>query len=229
MADQALTSPFTDSALRTPRVFMQLSGNVSNNDDLNSAPKLAGRTIVTWGDSTANFVGVNLRAIFKNTVNLGRNGAGIDNVLPPNPIGTLPPNAIVLMSIGGNDVEGMIGRSQQYIDSYAKRVIGLAQAVQAQGATPILIGHSIPPAPYIGPVPGGGPSHWNDPGFYESWVATVAKVNAAINEAATAAGITWSETESRIPKSERARDNLHYNTRGSRHVAVNALRDAGFL
>lgn len=190
--------------------------------------KALGLTIITWGDSVANFLGINLKGVFNDVVNRGTNGAGLDNVVPPQELGDIPEGAVVLISMGGNDVEGMIGKPQSVIDDHAARVVAIAEEARILGGTPIIIGHGVPPAPYTGPVPG-GVSHWAEPGFYEAWVETMHKMNAAIKRDAEAVGITWSEVESRIPREERAKDNLHYTVRGSRHIAANALKDAGIF
>ena len=51
--------------------------------DLTTARGLDSVTVVTWGDSIANFIGINLKNVFNNVVNLGRNGAGrITSSLP---------------------------------------------------------------------------------------------------------------------------------------------------
>ncbi len=194
--------------------------------DLNAARGIDGVTVVTWGDSVANFIGINLKNVFNNVVNLGRNGAGLDNPIPPQPLGVLPKEAAVLISMGGNDVEGLIGKPQQDIDAYALRVVAIAEDARRQDATPVIIGHGTPPAPYTGPVPG-GVSRWAEPGFYETWVETMHRLNAAVEHAAGKAGIAWSRVDGRVPDSEHASDNLHYTVRGSRRIAANALKDAG--
>ena len=43
-------------------------------------------TVITWGDSVANFIGINIKGIFNDVVNRGTNGAGLDNVQPPQPL-----------------------------------------------------------------------------------------------------------------------------------------------
>ncbi|HYD18545.1 MAG TPA: SGNH/GDSL hydrolase family protein [Patescibacteria group bacterium] len=194
--------------------------------DLNTARGIDGVTVVTWGDSIANFIGINLRHVFNNVINIGRNGAGLDNVIPALPIKDIPKSAAVIMSMGGNDIEGLIGQPQEKLEDYAQRVIQLALQVRADGAEPVILGHAAPPAPYTGPVPG-GVSRWHEPSFFEKWIATMHRLNAAVENAAKDADIPWSPVEGRIPLNERAQDNLHYTTRGSRRIAQNALADAG--
>ncbi len=194
--------------------------------DLNATRGIDNVTVVTWGDSIANFIGINLKNVFNRVVNLGRNGAGLDNVIPALPLENVPQGAAVIMSMSGNDIEGMIGQPQQTIDNYASRIIAMAKKVQDDGATPVILGHAAPPAPYTGPVPG-GVSHWADEGFFEKWIATMHRVNDAVSKSAAAQNIAWSPVEGRVPADERSQDNLHYTTRGSRRIAQNALNDAG--
>jgi len=212
MADGSFTSQFDSSSAPD---FERLRG-------------LESPVVVTWGDSTAYFIGLNLRRVFNTVVNRATSGAGLDNVIPVQSLDGLPAGAAVLMSIGGNDVEGLIGKPQSDINDYAARVIALAQKVRRQGAVPILIGHGTPPGPYTGPVPG-GVSHWHEPGFYENWVETMNKMNDAISREAKVNGITWSQVDGRVPAADHADDNLHYNVKGSRKIAANALKDAGFF
>lgn len=197
-----------------------------NAPDFNAVRGIEQPAIVTWGDSVANFIGVNLKRVFNHVSNLGVNGSGLDNGYPPLPVGAIAPGTVVLMSMGGNDVEGMIGQPQEYIDDYAKRVVAIAKSVRDQGATPILIGHGVPPAPYTGPV-ANGVSRWQEPGFLDAWVGAMHKMNEAISREAAKENITWSRVEGRVPRSEVAKDNLHYTVRGSRRIAANALKDAG--
>lgn len=192
--------------------------------DLNTARGLDSIAVVTWGDSIGNGVGLNLRNVFKNAVNLGRDGAGLTNAITPLPINDIPKGAAVIMSMGTNDVEGLMHAPQQRIDAYADRVIRIAQSVRAAGGVPIVLGMQAPLEPYTGSVPG-GLSRWNAPGFLENWTATMHRVNAAIEKAAKAQRIAFSPVQDRVP--ERAKDFLHYTVRGSRHIAANALKDAG--
>jgi len=194
--------------------------------DLTVARGLDRVTVVTWGDSIANFIGLNLKNVFNNVVNMGRNGAGLDNVIPALPLENVPLGAAVIMSMSGNDIELMIGKPQSVIDNYAARLVEMAVKVRDDGATPVILGHASLTAPYTGPVPG-GVSHWAEEGFMEKWIATMHRVNDAVSKTAAAQNIAWSPVEGRIPADERSQDNLHYTTRGSRRIAQNALTDAG--
>ena len=124
------------------------------------------------------------------------------------------------MSIGTNDVGTFMTAPQATIDDYARRVMVLARQVRNQGATPIIIGMQAPTGPYTG-----NPKLWNTPGFVESWTETMHRVNTAIERAARQTGIAYSTVQGRV--AERDPDHLHYTQRGSRHIAQNALRDAG--
>ncbi|MDF3024451.1 MAG: hypothetical protein K0R10_1812 [Alphaproteobacteria bacterium] len=194
--------------------------------DLTVARGLDSVTVVTWGDSIANFIGLNLKNVFNNVVNMSRNGAGLDNVIPALPLENVPAGAAVIMSMSGNDIELMIGKTQSVIDNYAARLVEMAVKVRNDGATPVILGHASLTAPYTGPVPG-GVSHWAEEGFMEKWIATMHRVNDAVSKTAAAQNIAWSPVEGRIPADERSQDNLHYTTRGSRRIAQNALIDAG--
>ena len=194
--------------------------------DLTVARGLDSVTVVTWGDSIANFIGLNLKNVFNNVVNMGRNGAGLDNVIPALPLENVPTGAAVIMSMSGNDIELMIGKPQSVIDNYAARLVEMAVKVRENGATPVILGHASLTAPYTGPVPG-GVSHWAEEGFMEKWIATMHRVNDAVSKTTAAQNIAWSPVEGRIPADERSQDNLHYTTRGSRRIAQNALTDAG--
>ena len=194
--------------------------------DLTVARGLDSVTVVTWGDSIANFIGLNLKNVFNNVVNMGRNGAGLDNVIPALPLENVPAGAAVIMSMSGNDIELMIGKPQSVIDSYAARLVQMAVKVRDDGATPVILGHASLTAPYTGPVPG-DVSHWAEEGFMEKWIATMHRVNDAVSKTTAAQNIAWSPVEGRIPADERSQDNLHYTTRGSRRIAQNALTDAG--
>ena len=194
--------------------------------DLTVARGLDSVTVVTWGDSIANFIGLNLKNVFNNVVNMGRNGAGLDNVIPALPLENVPTGAAVIMSMSGNDIELMISKPQSVIDNYAARLVEMAVKVRENGATPVILGHASLTAPYTGPVPG-GVSHWAEEGFMEKWIATMHRVNDAVSKTAAAQNIAWSPVEGRIPADERSQDNLHYTTRGSRRIAQNALTDAG--
>lgn len=194
--------------------------------DPTTARGLDSVTVVTWGDSIANFIGINLKNVFNNVVNMGRNGAGLDNVIPALPLENVPKGAAVIMSMSGNDIELMIGKPQSVIDNYAARLVEMAVKLRENGANPVILGHASLTAPYTGPVPG-GVSHWAEEGFMDKWNATMHRVNDTVSAKAAAHQIPWSKVEGRIPADERSKDNLHYTTRGSRRIAQNALTDAG--
>jgi len=180
-------------------------------------------TLVTWGDSIGNGLGLgvapgNAKA---HVINRGKDGSGFlvtDN--KPKPLDHIPRGAVVMMSIGTNDVGALLESSPKGIKSYAARVVGAARDVKAQGATPIVIGMQAPLGPYTG-----NPKLWNKPGFYEHWVKTMRAVNTEISAAAHEAGILYSAVQNRV--GERAADRLHYTKEGSVHIANNALTDAG--
>lgn len=177
-------------------------------------------TVVTWGDSIGNGIGNSLSGSFNRVVNLGRDGSGLTIANKPQPLDNLPRGAVVLMSIGTNDVGSFMTAPDATIDSYAHRVMMLARQVRNQGATPVIIGMQAPTGPYTG-----NPKLWNTPGFVEAWTATMHRVNASIERAAQQNGVAYSTVQGRV--NERDPDHLHYTTRGSRHIAQNALRDAG--
>jgi len=185
-------------------------------------PPLFDGTVVTWGDSIGNGLGLNIaRGNNIPVVNRGKDGSGLLQVEnKPNPLGKVPRGAVVLMSIGTNDVGALLESSPQGIEAYAARVMTLAAGVKAQGATPIVIGMQAPLGPYTG-----NPKLWNKPGFVETWDRTMVQVNAAMAAAAQKAHVFYSTVQGRV--NERAEDNLHYTPEGSIHIANNALRDAG--
>ena len=185
-------------------------------------PPLYDGTVVTWGDSIGNGLGLNIaKGNAVPVINHGKDGSGLLQVTnKPNPLGKVPRGAVVLMSIGTNDVGALLQSSPEGIKSYAARVVTLAEGVKAQGATPILIGMQAPLGPYTG-----NPHLWNKPGFVETWDRTMVQVNAAISDAAQKAHVFYSTVQGRVQ--ERAADNLHYTPEGSIHIANNALRDAG--
>lgn len=185
-----------------------------------AAPATDTLTVVTWGDSIGNGIGNSLSGSFNRVVNLGRDGAGLTIPNKPQPLDNIPRGAVVLMSIGTNDVGTFMTAPQATIDDYARRVMVLARQVRNQGATPVIIGMQAPTGPYTG-----NPKLWNTPGFVEAWTATMTRVNTAIERAARQTGIAYSTVQGRVP--ERDPDHLHYTQRGSRHIAQNALRDAG--
>lgn len=177
-------------------------------------------TIVTWGDSIGNGIGNSLSGSFNRVVNLGRDGSGLTIANKPQPLDNIPRGAVVLMSIGTNDVGTFMTAPDATIDSYAHRVMVLARQVRAQGATPIIIGMQAPTGAYTG-----NPKLWNTPGFLDAWTATMTRLNTAIERAAGQNGVAYSTVQGRV--NERDPDHLHYTQRGSRHIAQNALRDAG--
>lgn len=177
-------------------------------------------TVVAWGDSIGNFVGINLKRIFTDVVNLGRNGAGLKNALPPAPLDNIPQGAAVIMSIGTNDVAPLMQQPENAVNAYADEVISIAKKIRDKGTTPVLLGLQAPTGPFTL-----GPSYWHEPGFVEKWSAEMDKVNEALKRAAGKAGIAFSPVAGRVP--ERTKDNLHYTAHGSRRIARNALKDAG--
>lgn len=177
-------------------------------------------TVVAWGDSIGNFVGINLKRIFSEVVNLGRNGAGLKNAFPPAPLDSIPQGAAVIMSIGTNDVVPLMQQPDNAVNAYADEVIGIARQIRDKGATPVLLGLQAPAGPFTL-----GPSYWRDSGFVEKWSAEMDRVNEALKRAAGKAGIAFSPVAGRVK--EHTKDNLHYTALGSRRIARNALKDAG--
>ena len=178
------------------------------------------RTVVTWGDSIGNAIGRSVSHDFARVTNLGKDGSGLLIANHSNPLDSVPAGAVVLMSIGTNDVGPLMGSGSRAINNYAEMVVTAAQNVQLQGATPVIIGMQAPTGPYTGNL-----KLWSRPGFLESWVETMHKVNAAIELAAKKHHIVYSKVEGRV--AERNADHLHYTEQGSRHIAENAFRDAG--
>ncbi len=185
-----------------------------------TAPSSDTLTVVTWGDSIGNGIGNSLSGSFNHVVNIGRDGSGLTIPTVPQPLSHIPRGAVVLMSIGTNDVPSFFGASQQRIDGYARDVISLARGVRDQGGTPIVIGMQAPTGLYTGNL-----KMWDKPGFLENWIATMHRVNTAIEREAKKTGVAYSVVQGRV--AERDPDHLHYTQRGSRHIAQNALRDAG--
>lgn len=175
--------------------------------------------VVTWGDSIGNGIGLSLGQVFRSVTNVGIDGSGLSIGLKPAPLPEIPKGAAVLMSIGTNDVEPLMGASDKAVDSYARQVIAVAQEVRKQGGIPIIIGMQAVLAPYT------GNPKWSRQGYVENWNATMHRVNAAIEKNAQQNNIAWSRVQDRV--ADRKSDNLHYTDRGSRHIAENALRDAG--
>ncbi len=178
------------------------------------------RTVVTWGDSIGNAIGRNIAHEFARVNNRGKDGSGLLIANRSNALDSIPAGAIVLMSIGTNDVGALMGSGSKAIDRYADMVVSAAQDVQRQGATPIIIGMQAPTGPYTGNL-----KLWGRPGFVESWTETMHKVNSAIELAAKKSHVVYSKVEGRV--SERADDHLHYTDPGSHRIAENAFRDAG--
>lgn len=185
-----------------------------------AAPDKDTLTVVTWGDSIGNGIGNSLSGSFNRVVNLGRDGSGLTIANKPRPLDNLPRGAVVLMSIGTNDVGTFMTAPQATVDDYARRVMVLARQVRDQGATPVLIGMQAPTGAYTG-----NPKLWYTRGFVEAWTATMHRVNTAIERVARQNDVAYSTVQGRV--NERDPDHLHYTQRGSRHIAQNALRDAG--
>lgn len=232
MSKNALTSSFSRAAakvlLGVTLLLATGSDTYAQEQPRRSAPADTTRratntdtlTVVTWGDSIGNGIGNSLTGSFNRVVNLGRDGSGLTIDNKPRPLDNLPRGAVVLMSIGTNDVGTFMTAPEATIDSYARRVMVLARQARDQGATPVIIGMQAPTGAYTG-----NPKLWNTPGFVEAWTATMTRVNAAIERAARQTGIAYSTVQGRV--NERDPDHLHYTSRGSRHIAQNALRDAG--
>ncbi|MDD9901529.1 MAG: SGNH/GDSL hydrolase family protein [Alphaproteobacteria bacterium] len=178
------------------------------------------RPVVFWGDSVANGMGKNIKGSFETVENRGVDGAGLLNGKEPKSHLNLPKNAVVIIHMMGNDMGTLRQRNQEFTDDYAERLVKIALDMQAQGATPIIIGHHSVPGPYTG----GGPG-WQVPGVVEKWNEAMHRTNAAVEKEAQKHGIVFSSTEGRV--SERHSDNLHYTRKGYRHITHNALKDAG--
>lgn len=176
--------------------------------------------IVTWGDSIGNAVGQSISSKYPGLINKGKDGSGLTIANLAEPLNNVPAGAVVLMSIGTNDVGTFIGASDKAIAKYASKVMAVCDHVIEQGAKPILIGMQAPTGPYTG-----SPKIWNQPGYLVRWIKTMHRINAAIAKAAKGKGIAYSKVQGRV--SERKSDHLHYTTLGSRKIANNALRDAG--
>ncbi len=176
--------------------------------------------IVTWGDSIGNGIGQSISPKYPGLINKGKDGSGLVIANRADPLNNVPKGAIVLMSIGTNDVDSFIGASDKAIANYASKVMAVCDHVIEQGAKPILIGMQAPTGPYTG-----SPKIWNKPGYLARWINTMHRVNAAIEAAAKVKGVTYSKVEGRV--SERKTDHLHYTDIGSQKIANNALRDAG--
>lgn len=187
-------------------------------DTADTAP--ARRPVVTWGDSIGNGIGQAITGRYPSVTNLGKDGSGLLIANRPQSLDTLPQGAVVLMSIGTNDVGALMGQPRTVIDNYAGRVVGLAQDLQSRGMTPIIIGMQAPTGPYTGNMP-----VWGKPGYLQGWITTMEQVNTAIQSAAQHVGVHYSVVAGRVP--ERSSDNLHYTKDGSRRIAVQALQDAG--
>ncbi len=230
MPNSALHTAFYRAAARTllaltlsigvnvPVADGQLADQAKQKDVLAEGQRPA--EVVTWGDSIGNAIGRSVSQDFARVTNLGKDGSGLLIANHSNPLDHIPAGAVVLMSIGTNDVGPLMGSGNKAITRYADLVIAQAQRVQAQGATPIIIGMQAPTGPYTGNM-----KLWGKPGFVESWTETMQKVNAAIELAAKKNKIVYSKVEGRVP--ERDKDHLHYTKEGSHHIAENAFRDAG--
>ncbi|MDE1151608.1 MAG: SGNH/GDSL hydrolase family protein [Micavibrio sp.] len=177
-------------------------------------------TVVTWGDSIGNAIGRSLSGEFAHLINRGKDGSGLLIPNRSNSLDNVPRGAVVLMSIGTNDVGALLGAGPRTLARYAEQVMQQAEHVREQGAKPIIIGMQAPTAPYTG-----NPEIWNKPGFINAWIATMNGVNTAIAAAAKKHNVAYSTVSGRV--TERADDHLHYTAQGSHHIAENAFRDAG--
>lgn len=179
--------------------------------------------IVTWGDSIGNGMGQILKTNYCGKVdNRGVNGSGLSagNTASLN---NLPAGAIVLMSIGTNDV-GYYPNAT----TYANNVIAKANSIKAQGGRPIIIGFQEPTNAQ------GNPTYysewkpaWQTPAFLNGWITQSNSMNAAIKSKAQQSNYTHSAVKNRIPANQRAADHLHYTSAGSLTMAKNAFADAG--
>jgi len=177
-------------------------------------------TVVTWGDSIGNAIGRSLSGEFHRVINRGKDGSGLINANRSNNLDNLPRGAVVLMSVGTNDVGALMGSGPRTLARYAEQVMQQAEHVREQGATPIIIGMQAPTGPYTGNL-----EVWNKPGFINAWIETMNGVNKAMQAAALRHNVAYSVVSGRV--SERADDHLHYTDKGSHHIADNAFKDAG--
>lgn len=184
-----------------------------------AAVRTIGRPIVTYGDSLARGMGINLRDDFTNVVNLGRDGAGYMSGIRPLPASRIPGNSVVLISLGTNDIGTMIKDSTYDVRYYAISLTNLARRLKAQRCTPVIVGMQAPDKPYA--FADGTP--W-PPSYFRAWKEKMASLNRALENECRRRNILYVPADDIGP---RAGDGLHYEDQGYDQLAFRALKAAG--